>query len=517
MHTGDRVLIWEAGPKAGLLAIGELTGEPFERKVPLHYTHILKEPILRATFLQDPVLKIMQHIRAPQGSNFTVTQEEWEVLQKLIGQQPDAPPTPLIGFAEVYQNILEQGLDFSYELVANYLLALQTKRFVILTGISGTGKTQLAMAVARCFDRSSLITGSTESMLMPKNTGGNAQPTYSRLVAVRPDWRDNRGLLGYFNPLLDRYSVTPMLHLLLCAQQEFEAALREGREAIPFFIILDEMNLARVEHYFSDFLSSLESEEPLDLREHPSTGMDETGVRMTVPAQLKIHHNVFFTGTVNIDETTYMFSPKVLDRAFTLELNEVNLATFGQRGPEREGDFTPLYLHHFPGKLNYDHKPNTTDWINFGQLFNGELQHVIVELNELLCNELQNFGYRVASEIACFVNLAAEQTEGTATALWTALDLAILQKVLPKFNGTQQELEAVLGNVFAFAIAGISMNEAERKRFLPDAWRLEGGHLILNGLNHGEASVQPRLPRTATKLWTMWNRLRKQGFTSYIS
>ena len=135
----------------------------------------------------------------------------------------------------------------------------------------------------------------------------------------------------------------------------------------------------------------------------------------------------------------------------------------------------------------------------------------------LLSNDRQNFGYRVASEIARFVNLAAEQTEGTATALWTALDLATLQKVLPKFNGTQQELEEVLGNIFVFAIAGRRVNEAERKRLLPEAWRLESGHLILNGINNGEAYSQPRLPRTATKLWTMWNWLRKQGFTSYIS
>ena len=172
MHTGDLALIWEAGPKGGLLAISELTGEPFqldllpgerdnqgktERKVPFRYTQILNDPISRAIFEQDPVLKNMQHIRAPQGSNFVVSQEEWEALQKLIGQQQGATPTTLpIEFAEVYQHILEQGLDFSYELVANYLLALQTKRFVILTGISGTGKTQLAMAVARCFDRTPL-------------------------------------------------------------------------------------------------------------------------------------------------------------------------------------------------------------------------------------------------------------------------------------------------------------------------------------------------------------------------
>ena len=103
------------------------------------------------------------------------------------------------------------------------------------------------------------------------------------------------------------------------------------------------MNLARVEHYFSDFLSCLELGEPLDLQEHQSTGMDETSGTMTVPAQLKIYNNVFFTGTVNIDETTYMFSPKVLDRAFTLELNEVNLSTFGQRERREKENLPPLY------------------------------------------------------------------------------------------------------------------------------------------------------------------------------
>ena len=354
-------------------------------------------------------------------------------------------------------------------------------------------------------------------MLPPKNNGGNAQPTYYRLVAVRPDWRDNRGLLGYYNPLLEQYSVTPLLRLLMCAQEEFESALRERREATPFFIILDEMNLARVEHYFSDFLSCLESGEPLDLQEHQSKGLDETDGTMMVSAQLKIYNNVFFTGTVNIDETTYMFSPKVLDRAFTLELNEVNLAIFGQREPKSDIETIPLYLQHFPGRLNYDHKPNKADWVRFGKLLNGELRDVVVELNALLRDARQNFGYRVATEIARFVNLAAEQTGGTDAALWTALDLAILQKVLPKFNGTQQELEEVLSNLFVFSIKGKRLNGSESKDLLPEAWHMENGRLILNEFNNGEVTTQPHLLRTATKLWTMWNRLRKQGFTSYIS
>ena len=140
-----------------------------------------------------------------------------------------------------------------------------------------------------------------------------------------------------------------------------------------------------------------------------------------------------------------------------------------------------------------------------------------MDLNARLRDDRQNFGYRVAAEIARFVNLASEQTDGTDTALWTALDLAILQKVLPKFNGTQQELEEVLGNIYVFSITGKRVNESERKRLLPEAWHMENGHLILSGQSNEEASLQPRLPRTAKKLWTMWSWLRKQGFTSYIS
>jgi 5-methylcytosine-specific restriction endonuclease McrBC GTP-binding regulatory subunit McrB len=144
--------------------------------------------------------------------------------------------------------------------------------------------------------------------------------------------------------------------------------VQEQREPAPFFLILDEMNLARVEHSFSDFLSSLESGEPLLLHDHESPGGDDAGEPLTVPAHLKIHENVFFTGTVNIDETTYMFSPKVLDRAFTLELNEVNLATFGQHEPDDGRETPPLFLPRFPGYLTYDHQPNRTDWELFGQL-----------------------------------------------------------------------------------------------------------------------------------------------------
>ncbi len=541
MHSGDRVVLWEAGPEGGIVALGELTGEPFQREpspwrpgrhtepewaVPYRFTHILKKPISRSELLADPILRNMHHLRFAQGTNYKVTAEEWEALEPLLNQQslvrevPSVPYALPIRFAELYQSILSKGLFFSPQVVANYLLALQTKRFVILTGISGTGKTQLALAVAQCFSwtatpPSSTIPQSFSNQRVPHDNGAYSQ--LYRLVAVKPDWRDNRGLLGYYNPLMERYAVTPALRLLLDAEKEFALAAQEGREPSPFFLILDEMNLARVEHYFSDFLSCLESGVPIDLQDHPSAGVDDTEETLSVPAQLAIHNNVFITGTVNIDETTYMFSPKVLDRAFTMELNEVNLAALGQREPLSGVDSNTLYLHHFPGQLQYTHKPNSLDWEEFGRLLNGELQQVVLDLNTLLSNDRRNFGYRVAVEMARFVNLAHEQTESSEAALWTALDLAIVQKVLPKFNGTQQELEEVLGEVFVFAITGTCTDQSVKKRLQPEAWHMEQGRIFLNGPDLEEEYSRPRLPMTAMKVWSMWNRLRRQGFTSYLS
>jgi hypothetical protein len=174
-----------------------------------------------------------------------------------------------------------------------------------------------------------------------------------RVIAVQPDWTDNRGLLGYHNPLTEEYVSSRFLDLLVAAQQEADAAEREGRDPHPYFIVLDEMNLARVEQYFADFLSALESGEPLDLG-HGS--QDETpgwiaATRRPVP------RNIFFTGTVNIDETTSMFSPKVLDRAFTIEVNQVQLRTFGQVAGVN-ADLTPLVLHTLPYELVF-HGPPT--------------------------------------------------------------------------------------------------------------------------------------------------------------
>lgn len=494
-----------------------------------------------------------------------------EQFQEILAPPSPGPsPRP---FEDLRASLRSRRLYFPAEVVSNYLLALQTKRFAIITGISGTGKTQLALEVARYFQprvrvaktvgipdgarevtvapymikynrivlpsafvgilslptpepetnkssievvypegrtRLSLGRSGDRDVIMllfrgefrswfgrtltvgdkiylaaeepedgpsiihvgiPRTVIEEAAVENYVVEAVRPDWTDHRGLLGYFNPLIGRYVSTPFLDLVLRAKEEEEKAGDENRDPHPFFAILDEMNLARVEHYFSDFLSALESGEPLRLHDETSVESGETEDAVPIPRSLKVPRNLFFTGTVNVDESTYMFSPKVLDRAFTLELNEVDLDGLSNLGSHEDGG---LHLDRFPGRLVFEGSPNSKHWDNLSE----EPKRIVKELNGLLAQENRHFGYRVATEISRFVALAAEQGNGEEAQL-AALDLALLQKVLPKLHGTQQELEDLLKGLVVFG-------------------------------------SKAALPRFTAKVGRMLRRLERQGFTSFI-
>ena len=553
------------------------------------------------------------------------------------------------------RSLTHRGLLFPRELVANYILALQTKRFAILTGISGTGKTRIAKAVAQQFElrrpvaripddavirevrpahvkfarfvlpvaisnelnietkpnpgtgptlgvrypggharlRTFLAAGKNPILhfkgdsrkwlqstfevgdqfwlrVQPSETDGPGELEIGlpdtdvvkqhihnyEIVPVRPDWVDNRGLLGYLNPLTSDYSTTPFLNLLLRAHDEEKRAEAAGEKPHPFFVILDEMNLARVEHYFSDFLSALESGEDIPLHEEEAvdSGESESGPR--VPRQLKVPGNVLFTGTVNVDETTYMFSPKVLDRAFTIEFDQVDLKGFSEdissedtSGLNLGGDQGPLDL--LPsGQSDDDWKPSRKDWLEFSKKTAGH-HAALLRLHDVLEGQHRHFGYRVANEIARFVNLAREQAAeaDTDAAVDAAFDLALLQKVLPKFHGTQQELQSLLEDIFRFAVhGGGHIPKKDRTVELGD-WKVVKGRLVTRsnpqapsqtpsgdaGAEGDEADADnaeaadadnpetadtgtksPVYPRTGAKVLRMLNRLRDRGFTSFI-
>lgn len=595
------------------------------------------------------------------------------------------PPHPNGGrFSDLLRKLDEDGLLFSPEVIANYILALQAKRFAILTGISGTGKTRIAMAVARSFratirdrraadpDAATVPEGAVRMTARPYNfkyrqimlpmafvagidhflipdensnggpitvsyPGGRAQlrfwqdpkpnrnatallfggahdfrdwyssnlepddhfyissregsrPGDHRLelsltetkeaerdldnytvVPVRPDWVDNRGLLGYLNPITGRYSVTPFLSLLLEARDEEVRAAEDGRDPHPFFVVLDEMNLARVEHYFSDFLSALESGEriPLHESEEVEEGETESESDPVVPRQLRIPKNVFFTGTVNVDETTYMFSPKVLDRAFTIEFDQVDLKGYTDGEAPSQSGGLDLGADEVLALGSFE-KPGRNDWVKFCELDGGRYGKILRRLHGVLEEEHRHFGYRVANEIARFVNLAHAQSSGDKATVRAAFDLALRQKVLPKFHGTQQELEPLLRRLFNFALDGKDGGSKEANVKLDD-WRVSRGRLSWAGkpkptpggsvpagtppaaadepADGGEGETKgstttadvdsaateidasegtaasagarpegrdPEFPRTAAKLWRMLKRLEQRGFTSFI-
>ncbi len=349
----------------------------------------------------------------------------------------------------------DKGFVFSREILARYALSLKTKPFVILSGISGTGKTKIAQLFA--------------DYLLQNETSKEEKDKRLAFVAVRPDWTDNRGLLGYYNLLDERYYATPVLRLLL-------EAGKEENQGKPYFIILDEMNLARVEHYFSDFLSVMESRTPNQpegaaieihaLRGKPvvAAGADDENPPLQIPHAIRIPNNVYFTGTVNVDETTYMFSPKVLDRANVIEFNEVSFSAT-DTSPNTNFRLTnaeALNWFHDPqarfcSKADFDQAKKTSDFLQ-----------VMEELKTRLYPHHLHFGYRVAQEMARFVNLSREYID-EAQSLQAALDIQLLQKVLPKFHGTQGKLEKPLEALKEFCKEqGYERSVAKLDRMLDD-------------------------------------------------
>jgi hypothetical protein len=269
-------------------------------------------------------------------------------------------------------------------------------------------------------------------------------------LSVRPDWTDNRALLGYFNPLLQRYQGTELLSLLLRA---------EANPDEPHFVVLDEMNLAKVEYYFSDFLSAMESGTEMVL--HDAEDDEADAEEPLPPRRLKVPTNVFFTGTVNVDETTYMFSPKVLDRANTIEFNSVDLDEYGRGGADLADAFRLSGDVTLEALLAASRRPGPEDWA----VISTRSQERIRAIHSLMAEFNLHFGYRVANEIARYLALTKEFVGEDQ--LDFALDLQVLQKVLPKLSGSRAKLEKPLEALLEHLEGeGLNMSAAKVSRML---------------------------------------------------
>jgi hypothetical protein len=412
----------------------------------------------------------------------------------------------------------KKGYKFSQFQIATFYAALKTKGFVILSGLSGTGKTKLAQHFGELFGEDCVW-----------------------FESVRPDWRDSKNLLGFVNPLLDnKYQSTGLLRFLQHARDNTLSA--EATQVAPHFLILDEMNLAHVEYYFAEFLSVLESgritqtdvakrEENLasDFRvgftreaihlHSCDAPIQDTNSTSPIPSALRLPPNLYIIGTVNIDETTFAFSPKVLDRAFTIEFRDADLENYNPmladstEANEIIEKIRANVFADFTRESRFIANDKEDVALALDEL--GEYRDALIELNKLLEPYDLHFGYRVLDEIALFfANARVAQSSGIV--LFDSddeiLDAAVLMKVLPKIHGSRQKLQEPLERILRWTL---------EKKNGDDVFKLIGGE----GTQKSEIPAllerwdtladKFAYPATAKKVLRMLHALYTTGFASF--
>lgn len=327
-------------------------------------------------------------------------------------------PTPADLFSDFAVAVGASGLRFpaGSNLVRSFVSSLLAKPFAILTGLAGSGKTQLAMRLGEWF-------------------GTDEHGRHRHIVIpVRPDWTGPESIFGYEDALRTSGSGAPVWFV----PEAFEFVLRAANDPEhPYLLILDEMNLAHVERYFSDFLSGVESRRPV----LPDLVFDKPSrqwVLRDVEAQrLPLPRNLFVVGTVNVDETTYMFSPKVLDRAFTFEFRvtsdeldaELRRPIAAQAGDDQRVRAFASLAERDDWQREHPHPARD------------EIVSTLREAHAILAGANQEFGHRTLYEILRFCAFFAATGD---TDVHTALDLAMMQKVLPKVHGSRRRVESIL-------------------------------------------------------------------------
>jgi len=382
------------------------------------------------------------------------------VGEKLVLPKKKANSKAEFNYKAFQKSIAGCNLHINPDFTLRFIASLLAKPFLILTGLSGSGKTKLAQAFAKW------ICESDDQIC---------------LVAVGADWTNREPLLGYPNALEEGKYVKPdsgVLDLILLADKY---------PAKPYFLILDEMNLSHVERYFADFLSVMES--GADIKLHPGY----TNKQGSVPSKIRLPKNLFIIGTVNIDETTYMFSPKVLDRANVIEFRVVkeemehflnldctlNLDALSGSGSSMSASFIDTALRS-PDELS-------------GKSF---VTNALLGFFEQLQTAGAEFGYRSAAEIVRFSAMINHiQPDWGVDHI---MDAAIVQKLLPKVHGSRRKLELVLKT-----LGGLCVTDPDK---IEDYFNSKKEFSEMGKIHY---------PITLDKLKRMYKSLIENGFTSF--
>jgi hypothetical protein len=457
---------------------------------------------------------------ANQGYLFRLTQEAAELVIASIGndpalmacglsevQLPDNPGSPIASLDRLCAAFLGDldavAMRAEVGSVMRFMAALLSKRFLVLTGLAGSGKTKLAQAFVRW------ITPNPGLLNSKNHSEGKQRSPHYVLVPVGADWTGNENIVGYPNGLdVTKYVTKPPLELI-------RHALEPANATIPHFLILDEMNLSHVERYFADLLSAIESGEGIPLHEDSERMVNGE----IIPQRLRLPDNLFVIGTVNVDETTYMFSPKVLDRANVIEfrMESDEMAAFlafpaAPRLEELDGKglaFAQEFVAAAADKTRNVPSAVATD-------FECEM---LLYFNLLRVHNAE-FGYRTGYEAARFVHfykLLGGYPDDTTAWFEDAMDAVVVQKFLPKLHGSRSRLEGLLWALawacgaeragdFTALLHAVSQAQDEDKY---------GPEVVWTALNDSKPARIARYPLSFDKVMRMWRKLVRDQFVSF--
>lgn len=415
----------------------------------------------------------------------------------------------------------------------NYLTALRTKPFMLLAGISGTGKSRIVRKLAQGtvteeLQRANGYTG--EDFVNDRWTLHS--PANFELIQVKPNWHNSMDVIGYLSNIPSpHYVFTPFIEFIVKAWQHPE---------VPFFLCLDEMNLAPVEEYFAEFLSAIESrsfegEEYLtDPIIKPFNSFGEEVAKKMVNTLfpnftaadknsflgkvvdhletkgLTLPKNLIVIGTVNMDETTFSFSRKVLDRAMSVEMNEVNYDSFLT---DTTDDDLKAIVQAFEENGDADLNALLVDRHIEAREIIDELGDdakfaidYLKRINALLEGTPFKLGYRAANEALIYLQASYEfgQTDRIA-----ALDNFTLMKILSRIEGDETKLKITDSEADKERIAKAEVNVDEAKQY--------GDMNILTALRHiitNQLGGQDKL-HSVKKIDSMLSQLKRDHFVSF--
>lgn len=415
---------------------------------------------------------IARDVRGMPGYNVqhAIRQISQEIFQRLTTSGNPSNMDLKAVVEDFARALLESNVSFGkshLELVRAFIASLAAKPFAILTGLSGSGKTQIGLRFGEWLGKDR-----------------------HHVAAVRPDWTGPEALFGYEDALrptndgLPAWNVPETLAFLL------KAASDPGH---PYLLLLDEMNLAHVERYFSDVLSGMESGHPClpNLRRAPDGYWRP---RPEGPTAIPFPQNAFVVGTVNVDETTYMFSPKVLDRANTFEfrVGSSDLMSSAKK-PTRCRPGEPAATASLLAMASNYEWHIATPYSHVADL-EGKLRL----LHRILAQYSFEFGHRVFFEAARFAAFLEQAGETSSNAV---LDRILVQKIPPRLHGSRRRAELPLLSLahFARVLPSEILSEADLRQLKPDE------------ANPDEAV----LPISFNKICRMLGSVRTNQFTSF--